>query len=151
MHSSLKQFERRLQRLEALLAEDQKRERFSRGWLQRLEDGRRRVRQMMASLYPDYAQSLSLQIPESLKQAARQAGIAPMLNLGRDRVWRTTLAKRCYAVTVALNRAQTEEDRAEAQRQSAELERRCQRYRYASSDAFVAELREQGWLPLISE
>jgi hypothetical protein len=68
------------------------------------------------------------------------------LNGGRDLHWRQSLFEECQATSADMGLAVTEQERAAAQAHCAALELRCQRYSFASSQVFLQNCRDLGWL-----
>jgi hypothetical protein len=68
------------------------------------------------------------------------------LNAARDLYWRQSLFDECQATSAEMGLAVTERERAAAQAHCAELELQCQRSNFASSQVFLQDCRDRGWL-----
>jgi hypothetical protein len=86
-----------------------------------------------------------LQIP-AFPASLRGPGLAAILIAARDLSWRQSLFDECQATSAEMGRAVTQQERADAQARCAELELRCQKYPFASIQAFLQNCRDEGWL-----
>jgi hypothetical protein len=110
-----------------------------------IEAGRQRVEKYRKERGECEVGGVRLQVPASL--TASLGGIVARLHWARGLAWRQSLFDECQAASAEMGRAVTEQDRAAAQTHSAERERQCQKYGFASSQAFLRNCRKEGWLP----
>ena len=135
----MKSIARRIKRLESRESRQQRDE--AADLMMRVEQGRKRVDAMDR----EPAGGVRLRIP-AFRPASLRDGIVQRLHAGRDLCWRQSLFDECQATAAEMGRAVTEQERAAAQARCAELELRCQKYRFASSPVFLQNCRDQGWL-----
>ena len=132
---------RRIQKLEQpkFLPEEQAR---TRELLARLEAARR------VAPVPVSGDNVRLRIPpeRKIEERRRRESIVAVLHLGRTRAWRQSLFEKCRLALAQTGQA-TDQDRADAQADSAAVERDCQEKGFASIEAFMQNCRDEGWLP----
>ena len=111
-----------------------------------MEAGRQRVEKYRKeSGECEVVGGVRLQVPAS--RIASRGGVVEILNRARDLGWRQSIFDNCQAASAEMGHAVTEQERAAAQTHAAELERRCQKLGFASSQAFLHHCQEEGWLP----